>query len=96
MSRMSIAYYRTTYKNTLQKRLSKKILENDTMFSDSVYCLNIRETTVLTLILVGFIGVRFAMGVVVVVGGGGGGGGGGGCRVEGEVKLRPRNLKIDT
>ena len=89
MSRMSIAYYRTTYKNTLQKRLSKKILENDTMFSDSVYCLNIRETTVLTLILVGFIGVRFAMGVVVVVGGRG-------CRVEGEVKLRPRNLKIDT
>ena len=88
MSRMSIAYYRTTYKNTLQKRLSKKILENDTMFSDSVYCLNIRETTVLTLILVGFIGVRFAMVVVV--------GGGGGCRVEGEVKLRPRNLKIDT
>ena len=85
MSRMSIAYYRTTYKNTLQKRLSKKILENDTMFSDSVYCLNIRETTVLTLILVGFIGVRFAMVVVVV-----------GCRVEGEVKLRPRNLKIDT
>ena len=72
MSRMSIAYYRTTYKNTLQKRLSKKILEDDTMFSDSVYCLNIRETTVLTLILVGFIGVRFAM-VVVVVGGGGGG-----------------------
>ena len=90
MSRMSIAYYRTTYKNTLQKRLSKKILENDTMFSDSVYCLNIRETTVLTLILVGFIGVRFAMVVVVVVVGGGG------CRVEGEVKLRPRNLKIDT
>ena len=67
MSRMSIAYYRTTYKNTLQKRLSKKILENDTIFSDSVYCLNIRETTVLTLILVGFIGVRFAMVVVVVV-----------------------------
>ena len=86
MSRMSIAYYRTTYKNTLQKRLSKKILENDTMFSDSVYCLNIRETTVLTLILVGFIGVRFAMVVVVV---GGGGGGGGGAQGRGWSKITP-------
>ena len=89
MSRMSIAYYRTTYKNTLQKRLSKKILENDTMFSDSVYCLNIRETTVLTLILVGFIGVRFAMVVVVVVGGGGVQGGGWALQGRGWSKITP-------
>ena len=90
MSRMSIAYYRTTYKNTLQKRLSKKILENDTMFSDSVYCLNIRENDCFNPNLGGLYRGSFCNG------GGGGGGGGGGCRVEGEVKLRPRNLKTDT